>query len=99
MLQALQVLTILLTAIVLTTALAHALELPGKLRLSKEQYLAVQRIYYPGFTIAGAAEPLAIVAALALTIATPPGSARWLTLGARSRFSSCMRRTGCSSIR
>jgi hypothetical protein len=30
--------------------LAQALELPGKPRLPKETYLAVQPIYYPGFT-------------------------------------------------
>ena len=34
--------------------LAHALELPGKRRLSKNTYLAVQPIYYHGFTIGGA---------------------------------------------
>jgi hypothetical protein len=37
-------------------SLAHALEVPGKLRLNKEQYLAVQTIYYPGFTLGGIAE-------------------------------------------
>jgi hypothetical protein len=31
-------------------ALAHALELPGKFRLSKEEYLRIESIYYPGFT-------------------------------------------------
>jgi hypothetical protein len=31
-------------------ALAHALELPGKLRLSKEEYLRIESNYYPGFT-------------------------------------------------
>jgi anthrone oxygenase-like protein len=76
--KALQVAAIVLSAVVLTTALAHALELPGKLRLSREQYLAVQPIYYPGFTIAGVAEPLLIVALIALMIATPPGGRFWL---------------------
>ena len=37
-------------------ALAHALERPGKMRLSKE--LAIQPIYYPGFTFGGTAEPM-----------------------------------------
>jgi hypothetical protein len=32
---------------------AHALELPGKLRLDRDAYLAVQTIHYPGFTIVG----------------------------------------------
>jgi hypothetical protein len=29
------------------------LSLPGKLRLDKETYCAVQTIYYPGFTVGG----------------------------------------------
>ena len=37
-------------------ALAHALEYPGKLRLSKESYLATQTIYYPAFTFGGVCE-------------------------------------------
>ena len=46
---ALQVLTVMLAAVTMALSLAHALEFPGKLRLKKEQYLAVQPIYYPGF--------------------------------------------------
>jgi hypothetical protein len=38
---------------IITFPLAHALEWPGKLRLSREHYLAVQPIYYPGFTYSG----------------------------------------------
>ncbi|MBB4274373.1 hypothetical protein [Rhizobium mongolense] len=52
MFQALEILTVLIVAVAMALALAHALELPGKMRLSKEQYLAVQPIYYPGFTSA-----------------------------------------------
>jgi len=63
---ALQVLTVMLAAITMALSLAHALELPGKLRLSQEQYLAVQPIYYPGLVIGGIAEPAGILAALAL---------------------------------
>jgi hypothetical protein len=64
-------------------SLAHALELPGKLRLPKEQYLVTQPIYYPGFTIGGAAEPIGLVLALVLLIVTPFGSAPfWLTAAA-----------------
>jgi hypothetical protein len=55
-------------------AMAHALELPGKMRLSKEAYFAAQTIYYPGFTIGGAGEPLSIVANLLLLIFVPPSS-------------------------
>jgi len=51
MFNTLQILTTLLVAIAMAMALAHALELPGKLRLTKEAYLAIQPIYYPGFTI------------------------------------------------
>jgi hypothetical protein len=46
---ALQIMTVMLAAITMALSLAHALELPGKLRLNREQYLAVQTIYYPGF--------------------------------------------------
>jgi hypothetical protein len=75
-----QTLTVLLIACALTPALAHALELPGKLRLTKEAYFAVQPIYYPGFTIAGLSEPLGILATLLLVL-TPRGHADfWLTL-------------------
>ncbi len=70
-------------AVAMTLSLAHALEYPGKLRLSREQYLAVQAIYYPGFTWAGGAEPIAIVAAAAALALTPFGTAAfWLTGGA-----------------
>ena len=51
--QVLQVQTVILVSVAMAPALAHALELPGKLRLDREVYLQVQLIYYPGFTIAG----------------------------------------------
>jgi hypothetical protein len=54
-----------------------ALELPGKLRLTKEQYLAVQTIYYPGFTIGGVAELASIIAAAALLLLTPVGTSQF----------------------
>jgi hypothetical protein len=47
--------------------------LPGKMRLSREAYLTVQPIYYPGFTIGAIAEPAAIVATLALFVASGSG--------------------------
>jgi hypothetical protein len=80
----LQVVTVLLVAVSMALALAHALELPGKLRLSRETYLAVQAIYYPGFTAGGAiGEAGGLIATLLLLVATPTGSgAFWLTLGA-----------------
>lgn len=76
MLSILQVLSLCLVALALTPALAHALERPGKMRLDKEAYLAVQPIYYPGFTWAGwLGEAAGIVAVLVLLLLTPSGSA------------------------
>jgi hypothetical protein len=84
MFQALQIVTILLVAGAMTPALAHALEYPGKLALSKDAYITTQQIYYPGFTIGGgAAEVLAVAATLLLVVVTPQhGVGYWLTLGA-----------------
>src|SRR5258708_16033364 len=62
MLAALKFLCALLTAVAMGLTLAHALKLPGKLRLDREHYIAVQAIYYPRFTFGGAAQPLAIIA-------------------------------------
>jgi hypothetical protein len=57
--------------------------MPGKLRLSHDNYLAAQTIYFPGFTIGGACEPIAILVTLALLVLTPAGStAFWLILAA-----------------
>jgi hypothetical protein len=82
MLRTLQILTVLFVAIALALALAHALEMPGKLRLDKENYKAVQAIYYPGFTIGGAiGEVGGTVATIWLLFLTPKGTADfWLTL-------------------
>ncbi len=82
MLEALQVLTVLLVSVAVALALAHALELPGKMRLSKDEYLAVQPIYYPGFTVGGAAEPLSLLLLIALMLVTPQGPSLWLVAGA-----------------
>lgn len=81
MLDLLRLLTLLLAAVAMALALAHALELPGKMRLSREDYLVVQPIYYPGFTVGGFAEPLGLLAAALLLILTPFGSREfWLVL-------------------
>jgi hypothetical protein len=83
MLEFVQVLATVSTAVAMTTSVAHALELPGKLRLSREAYVAVQPIYYPGFTWAGPAEPIAIVAMAIVVALTPFGSAAfWLSAAA-----------------
>jgi hypothetical protein len=79
----LQILAAVLVAVPMALSLAHALELPGKLRLDKETYLAVQKIYYPGFTIGGIAEPVGIIVLLALIAVTPYASKRfWWTVAA-----------------
>jgi hypothetical protein len=81
MLDVLQVLPLILVVLAMVPALAHTLELPGKLRLAKEAYVGVQPIYYPGFTFAGMAEPVAIIFTIILLVLTPLGSADfWLTL-------------------
>ena len=64
----LESLTVLLIAISMGLALAHALEFPGKLRLDERTYLSVQTIYYSGFTIGGVAEPLAVIATFMLLL-------------------------------
>ena len=83
MFKALQVRAVLLVSVAMALSLDHALELPGKLRLSKDAYLAVQPIYYPGFTMGGIAEPAGVFATFLLVMLMPAGSAAfWLTLGA-----------------
>lgn len=79
----LKLVSLFLVVLTVTTSVAHALELPGKMRLSREQYLAVQPIYFPGFTIAGGAEPLSIVALIALLALTQRATlAFWLIASA-----------------
>jgi hypothetical protein len=82
--EVLQVLSTMLVSVAMTTALAHALESPGKRRLDRDTYLAVQPIYYPGFTIAGGIGDVGgLVATTVLLLVTPAGTAAfWLTLTA-----------------
>jgi hypothetical protein len=94
----LQVLSVCLVAVAMSLALAHALELPGKMRLDKDVYLATQPIYYPGFTIGGGiGEGGGMVATLILLLLTPRASAefRW-TLLAFLVLLRCIWRTGSS---
>jgi hypothetical protein len=76
---ALQVLAVLLVSIAMALSLAHALELPSKMRLSKEAYLTTQQIYYPGFTIGGISEPAGLLAVFILLFITQADTAFWLT--------------------
>ena len=82
MLLIVQVVSVFMVSVAMSMALAHALELPGKLRLDKPTYTAVQAIYYPGFTIGGGlGEGLGMVATLILLVMTPTGTlAFWWTL-------------------
>lgn len=71
MTEAFHILTLLTVAVAMALSLAHALELPGKLRLSKESYFEVQKIYYPGFTFGGfVGEAGGLVCLLALLLTT-----------------------------
>lgn len=65
---ALLLLALLLVAITMGLALAHALELPGKRRLGDDEYRTVQAIYYPGFTIGGLVGELGGILVLAILI-------------------------------
>ena len=83
MLAFVQFISVLLVAVAMAMALAHALEYPGKLRLSKDAYIATQPIYYPGFTIGGAVGEFGgILVTLALLLLTPFGLDFFLVLGA-----------------
>lgn len=82
MFQIFQVLNLFLVAVAMAGVLAHVMELPGKMRLSKENYLVVQPIYYPGFTIAGSIGELGgMLTTIALVAFYPVGTTSfWLVL-------------------
>src|SRR5262245_9960046 len=68
MIPVLQILTLLFMSIAMALSLAHALEFPGKLRLSRKDYETVQEIYYPGFTYGGASEGIGLLLLLILLL-------------------------------
>jgi len=71
--------SLILASVTIVSPLAGALEVPGDVQLSRDSYLAVRGIYYPGFTIAGVAEPLAVVVICALLASLSPAMpAFWL---------------------
>jgi Domain of unknown function (DUF1772) len=84
MMEAFQIAAVLLVVVALVPMLAHALELPGKMRLDEDAYRRVQPIYYPGFTVAaGIGEAGGMLGLAALLLVTRPGSGDfWLTLTA-----------------
>jgi hypothetical protein len=81
MLQFIHTLAITLVVIAMVPAMAHAFEFPGKKRLNRDEYVTVQAIYYPGFTLLGISEPAALIATIVLLFNTPQGTmAFWQTL-------------------
>src|SRR5437016_2528061 len=82
MFQTVEIVSILLVALAMAPALAHLLEFPGKSRLTKDAYLTVQPIYYPGFTIAGGiGEVGGLISVLVILVLTPQNvPAFWLRL-------------------
>jgi hypothetical protein len=80
-LHAIQIAAVVLTALAMAPALAHAFEFPGKKRLDKGSYVSAQAIYYPGFTVLGITEPGALIAIAVLLFLTPRhGPAFFLTV-------------------
>jgi hypothetical protein len=70
-----QVLAVCTVAVAMSLSLAHALELPGKMRLERDAYVATQPIYYPGFMIgASFGEAGGLMMTLILLLLTPRGS-------------------------
>jgi len=59
--------SLLFAALALAPSLAHLLELPNKIRLSREEYLTVQQIYR-GWAWLGLVVAIALLSTLALTI-------------------------------
>lgn len=88
MITALSAFALLLVAVTMGLSLAHALELPGKLRLDEPTYRAVQTIYYPGFTIGGLIGEFGGMVALAfLVMLLPTHTERfWWTASALGLF-------------
>jgi hypothetical protein len=79
----LEVLALISVSIAMALALAHTLEFPGKLRLSRQDYETVQEIYYPGFSYGGASEGIGLLLLLILLLLAPGyGVAFWLIVAA-----------------
>lgn len=66
---------VVLVSVAMALSLAHALELPGKMRLDERTYRAVQGMYYPGFTWGGGiGEFGGLIATVVLLAVTPRGT-------------------------
>jgi hypothetical protein len=68
MINALRALSLLFCALALAPAMAHLLELPNKIGLSRDEYLVVQQVYR-GWALLGVVVYGALLSTLALTIA------------------------------
>jgi len=65
-------------AAAMALSLAYALEYPGKMQLDRSTYVAIQRIYYPAFTLGrGISEGLGVVLTFVLLLVTPGGTERF----------------------
>jgi len=65
-------------AAAMALSLAYALEYPGKMQLDRSTYVAIQRIYYPAFTLGrGISEGLGVLLTFALLVVTPGGTERF----------------------
>lgn len=82
MVKAFHIFALLLVAVAMALSLAHALELPGKMRLPRETYLSVQQIYYPGFTYGGFSEIGGILTLAILLFLLPFTGARFWCVAA-----------------
>jgi hypothetical protein len=73
--------------VAMALTLAHALELPGKMRLTKEIYFAMQPIYYPAIIQDSLLEAsLSLILTIILLFFTPLGSALPLCGNSALRF-------------
>jgi len=70
---------LVLASVTIVSPLAGALDAPGDVQLSPARYVAVRGVYYPGLTIPGVAEPMALVTlALLLASISPTTAPFWL---------------------
>lgn len=71
-------------AVAMALSLAYALEYPGKMRLDRTTYVAIQPIYYPAFVIGGGiGEGLGLILTFVLLLETPADSDQfnWVAAG------------------
>lgn len=81
---ALQVVSVLFVSIAMALAVAHALELPGKLRLDRSHYDAPQSFFHPAFNVTGLVSEIGgLGSTVLLVLATPVSSSSlgWTIIG------------------